>query len=119
MADTSEQGGGGKGRPEEQVSEADVARDQASLEASAGAGVVDSGFRPLTRSERRNAWLKESSEQDVELQMWTRVVERLGLEIEIMFQMHGLLVFGVMVSTAHYAKFYIDLNEELHRQRDP
>ena len=33
--------------------------------------------------------------------------------------MSGLLVFGVMVSTARYAQFYIDLNEELHRERDP
>ncbi|HVB24430.1 MAG TPA: hypothetical protein VNG51_21005 [Ktedonobacteraceae bacterium] len=76
-------------------------------------------FRPLTRVERRNLWLKEYGEQDFALQMWARLVEQQDLEIEMMLQMHGLLVFGVMVSTAHYAQFYIDLNEELHRQRDP
>lgn len=76
-------------------------------------------FRPLTRVERRNLWLKEYGEQDFALQMWARLVEQQDLEIEMMLQMHGLLVFGVMVSTAHYAQFYIDLNEELHRERDP
>ena len=76
-------------------------------------------FRPLTRSERRNLWLKEYGEQDFALQMWARLVEQQDLEIEMMFQMPGLLVFGVMVSTARYAQFYIDLNEELHRERDP
>ncbi|MDQ6662450.1 MAG: hypothetical protein M3Z24_15980 [Chloroflexota bacterium] len=79
----------------------------------------DIGFRPLTKLERRNLWLKEYGEQDFALQMWARLVEQQDLEIEMMFQMHGLLVFGVMVSAAHYAQFYIDLNEELHRQRDP
>lgn len=76
-------------------------------------------FRPLTRSERRNLWLKEYGEEDFALQMWARLVEQQDLEIEMMFQMPGLLVFGVMVSTARYAQFYIDLNEELHRERDP
>ncbi|SRR6266702_229860 len=79
----------------------------------------DTGFRPLTRSERRNLWLKEYGEQDFALQMWVRLVEQQDVEIEMMFQMQGLLVFGMMVNTAHYAQFYIDLNEELHRQRDP
>ncbi|HLJ34115.1 MAG TPA: hypothetical protein VKU38_10710, partial [Ktedonobacteraceae bacterium] len=73
-------------------------------------------FRPLTRVERRNLWLKEYGEQDFALQMWARLVEQQDLEIEMMLQMQGLLVFGVMVSTAHYAQFYIDLNEELHRE---
>jgi hypothetical protein len=63
---------------------------------------MENAFRPLTRIERRNLWLKEYD-----------------LEIEMMLQMHGLLVFGVMVSTQRYAQFYIDLNEELHRQREP
>jgi hypothetical protein len=76
-------------------------------------------FRPLTRVERRNLWLKEYAEQDFALQMWVRIVEQQDLEIEMMFQMKGLLVFGVMVNTARYAQFYIDLNEELHRERDP
>ena len=79
----------------------------------------DTAFRPLTRVERRNLWLKEYGEQDFALQMWVRLVEQQDLEIEMMLQMQGLLVFGLMVSTAHYAQFYIDLNEELHRQRDP
>ena len=76
-------------------------------------------FRPLTRVERRNLWLKEYGEQDFALQMWVRLVEQQDLEIEMMLQMHGLLVFGVMVSTQRYAQFYIDLNEELHRGREP
>src|SRR5689334_8561993 len=76
-------------------------------------------FRPLTRSERRSLWLKEYGEQDFALQMWARLVETQDLEIEMMLQMHGLLVFGVMVSTQRYAQFYIDLNEELHREREP
>src|SRR6266567_2329966 len=76
-------------------------------------------FRPLTRSERRNLWLKEYGEQDFALQMWARLVEQQDLEIEMMLQMHGLLIFGVMVSTLRYAQFYIDLNEELHREHEP
>ena len=79
----------------------------------------DSGFRPLTRVERRNLWLKEYGDQDFAIQMWVRLVEQQDLEIEMMLQMSGLLVFGVMVNTARYAQFYIDLNEELHRQEDP
>lgn len=82
-------------------------------------GSQEIAFRPLTRSERRNLWLKEYGEQDFALQIWARLVEQQDLEIEMMFQMSGLLVFGVMVSTARYAHFYIDLNEELHRERDP
>jgi hypothetical protein len=76
-------------------------------------------FRPLTRVERRNLWLKEYGDQDFALQLWARLVEQQDLEIEMMLQMHGLLVFGVMVSTQRYAQFYIDLNEELHREREP
>lgn len=76
-------------------------------------------FRPLTRTERRSLWLKEYSHQDFALQMWARLVELQDLEIEMMLQMNGLLVFGVMVSTQRYAQFYIDLNEELHREREP
>ena len=58
-------------------------------------------------------------EQDVALHMWTRLVEQHDLEIELLLQMHGLLVFGVLVSTRHYAQFYIDLNEALHREHEP
>jgi hypothetical protein len=76
-------------------------------------------FRPLTRAERRSLWLREYGEQDFALQMWTRLVEIQDLEIEMMLQMNGLLVFGVMVSTRRYAQFYIDLNEEMHREREP
>jgi hypothetical protein len=81
------------------------------------AGKTD--YRPLTRIERRNSWLEEYGRQDFALQMWTRLVEQQDLEIEMMLQMHGLLVFGVMVSTLRYAQFYIDLNEELHREHEP
>jgi hypothetical protein len=80
---------------------------------------IETPFRPLTRVERRNLWLKEYGEQDFALQMWARLVEQQDLEIEMMLQMNGLLVFGVMVSTQRYAQFYIDLNEELHREREP
>ena len=89
------------------------------MQASSEAPLVESSFRPLTRGERRNLWLKEYGDQDFALQMWVRLVEAQDLEIEMMLQMAGLLVFGVMVSTARYAQFYIDLNEELHRERDP
>ena len=84
-----------------------------------GAAGQETAFRPLTRIERRNLWLKEYGEQDFALQMWTQLVEQQDLEIEMMLQMQGLLVFGVMVSTLHYAQFYIDLNEELHRENEP
>ncbi|HEX7736150.1 MAG TPA: hypothetical protein VF458_14955, partial [Ktedonobacteraceae bacterium] len=76
-------------------------------------------FRPITRVERRNLWLREYEAQDVALQMWVNLVEKQDLEIEVMFQMHGLLVFGVLVSALRYAQFYIDLNEELHRESEP
>lgn len=76
-------------------------------------------FRPITRMERRNLWLKEYEEQDFALQMWVNLVEKQDLEIEMMLQMHGLLVFGVMVSTMRYSQFYIELNEELHRESEP
>jgi hypothetical protein len=80
---------------------------------------IETPFRPLTRTERRSLWLKEYGHQDFALQMWARLVELQDLEIEMMLQMNGLLVFGVMVSTQRYAQFYIDLNEELHREREP
>src|SRR5436305_11983637 len=93
--------------------------EEAGEEVGGDGGSQEIAFRPLTRSERRNLWLKEYGEQDFALQMWARLVEQQDLEIEMMFQMSGLLVFGVMVSSARYAQFYIDLNEELHRERDP
>ena len=86
---------------------------------SAGTVTPEAAFRPLTRMERRNLWITEYGEQDFALQMWTRLVEQQDLEIEMMLQMHGLLIFGVMVSTLRYAQFYIDLNEELHREHEP
>ena len=76
-------------------------------------------FRPLTRIERRNLWIKAYGEQDFALQMWTRLVELQDLELEMLLQMHGLLVFGVLVSTLRYAQFYIDLNAELHHENEP
>src|SRR5215469_10916243 len=82
-------------------------------------GGEETPFRPITRMERRNLWLKEYGEQDFALQMWVNLVEKQDLEIEIMLQMSGLLIFGVMVSTRHYSQFYIDLNEELHRESEP
>ncbi len=76
-------------------------------------------FRPLTRLERRTLWLNEYGAQDLALQSWTRIVEQQGLEIEVMLQMHGLLVFGSMVSTEAYAQFYITLHEEMYRKEEP
>ena len=83
------------------------------------AAQTETPFRPLTRVERRNLWLKEYGDQDFALQMWARLVELQDLEIEMMLQINGLLVFGIMVSTRRYAQFYIDLNKELHREREP
>ena len=91
-------------------------RKQYDSEAAESGGA---GFRPLTRGERRNLWLQDYGEQDIALQSWARLVERQQLEIEIMVQMHGLLVFGTMVSTASYAQFYIDLHEEMYREQEP
>src|SRR2546426_8520094 len=82
---------------EEQVTQAEPAQPPTST--SEGA-TQDPGFRPLTRTERRNLWLQEYGDQDFALQMWVRLVEQQDLEIEMMFQIHGMLVFGVMVSTA-------------------
>jgi hypothetical protein len=93
--------------------------ERSSASGHAGTIAQETAFRPLTRIERRNLWLKEYGEQDFALQMWTRLVEQQDLEIEMMLQMRGLLVFGVMVSTLRYAQFYIDLNEELHRENEP
>jgi hypothetical protein len=106
------------GEEEEQAAAAEASAPQ---QASQGTGVppCEMAFRPFTRIERRNLWLKDYGEQDVALHMWTRLVEQQELEIELLLQMHGLLVFGVLVSTRHYAQFYIDLNEELHREHEP
>ena len=98
----------------------DSANEESAQSTNAGnAEPQSTAFRPPTRIERRNLWLKEYGEQDFALQMWVRLVEQQDLNVEMMFQMHGLLVFGVMVSTARYAQFYIELNEELHRHEDP
>ncbi|MFL5624395.1 MAG: hypothetical protein ACJ788_02245 [Ktedonobacteraceae bacterium] len=131
MADTAQQSPGG----EEQHDQTSVTginlnfteeetppledQEQTASSGASQAGTQETPFRPLTRVERRNLWLKEYGEQDFALQMWIRVVEQQDLEIEMMFQMMGLLVFGVLINTARYAQFYIDLNEELHRERDP
>ena len=80
---------------------------------------TDSGFRPLTRTERRNIWLHDYEQQDIALQSWARLVEQQGMEIEVMLQMEGLLVFGTMVSTRSYAQFYINLHEQMYRQQEP
>jgi hypothetical protein len=88
--------------------------------AEAEAGASETAFRPLTRTELRNLWIKEYGEQDLALQVWVRLVEQQKLEeIEVMFQMHGLLVFGSIVSTKTYAQFYIDLYEAMYREQDP
>jgi hypothetical protein len=106
MDEISEQANGNAGNADEHVYEQAGQRTEAA-------------YRPLTRIERRGSWLEEYGKQDFALQMWARLVEQQDLEIEMMLQMRGLLVFGVMVSTARYAQFYIDLNEELHREHEP
>ena len=105
-------------REEEQPT---AAEESAPQQASQETGIppCEMAFRPLTRIEQRTLWLKEYGEQDVALHMWTRLVEQHDLEIELLLQMHGLLVFGVLVSTRHYAQFYIDLHEALHREHEP
>ena len=80
---------------------------------------IDPAFRPITKVERRGLWLKEYGAQDIALQTWVRLVEQQQVEIEVMFQMHGLLVFGTLISTATYAQFYIDLYEQMYRQEAP
>jgi len=80
---------------------------------------LDPAFRPLTKTERRSLWLGEYEKQDFALQTWIRLVEQQQTEIEVMFQMHGMLVFGTMISTAAYARFHIALYEGLYRQEEP
>ena len=123
MANTSEQNSSNE-EPQQNTSSTNVniAQEQPAPTPDANTGEADAqsmNFRPITRSERRNLWMKEYGDQDFALQMWVRLVEQQDLDVEMMFQMQGLLVFGVVVSTARYAQFYIDLNEELHRERDP
>lgn len=98
---------------EEQAEEASVPQPEA------GTCPAVTGFRPLTRTERRNLWLKEYGEQDVSLQMWVQLVEQQHLGIEIMLQMHGLLLFGTIVSAQEYTQFYLDLHEGLYRESEP
>jgi hypothetical protein len=109
--------------PEAAHTETDVPAGTGSVNSTTqpaqGGAKADNSLRLPGRSELRNLWLKEYGEQDYALQMWTRVVEQQDLEIEMMLQIHGMLVFGLMVSTQRYAQFYIDLNEELHRENEP
>lgn len=88
-------------------------------EQRAGACPAQTPLRPLTRVERRNMWLKEYEAQDIALQMWVQLVEQQNMDITMMLQMHGLLVFGVMVRMASYIQFYVGLNEDMHRESDP
>lgn len=79
----------------------------------------ETSFRPLTRTERRNLWLQTYGQQDMALQLWVRLTEQQNQEFEVMFQMHGLLVFGQLVSTQTYAQFHIDIYENMYRQEAP
>src|SRR5258708_19982909 len=101
----------------EEEAQAAGAEESAPQQASQETGIpsCEMAFRPLTRIEQRTLWLKEYGEQDVALHMWTRLVELQDWEIELLLQMHGLLVFGVLVSTRHSPHVYIDLHEALHR----
>ncbi len=80
---------------------------------------IDPAFRPITKTEWRGLWLKEYGVQDITLQTWVRLVEQQQDGIEVMFQMHGLLVFGTLISTGTYAQFHIDLYEHMYRQEAP
>ncbi|GHO69012.1 hypothetical protein KSC_079040 [Ktedonobacter sp. SOSP1-52] len=80
---------------------------------------LDPNFRPLTRTERRNLWLKEYGKQDIALQFWVKLAEQTDQEFPVMFQMHGQLVFGQMISTLAYARFHVELYEGMYRQEDP
>ena len=104
---------------DEEIRREQYTEEPATNHTASEAAQTETPFRPLTRVERRNLWLKEYGDQDFALQMWARLVELQDLEIEMMLQMNGLLVFGVMVSAQRYAQFYVDLNEELHREREP
>lgn len=95
------------------------ARPDPVMQSAQNSSKPDSALRLPSRTELRNLWLKEYGEQDYALQMWVRIVEQQDLEIEMMLQMRGMLIFGLMVSTQRYAQFYIDLNEELHRENEP
>jgi hypothetical protein len=81
--------------------------------------LADTGMRPLTRSERRNIWIQEYEQQDIALALWVEWVEKFGLELPVMLQVHGLLIFGVLISTESYAAFHIQMYEEMYRENDP
>ncbi|GCE48074.1 hypothetical protein EI42_05605 [Thermosporothrix hazakensis] len=68
---------------------------------------VDPNYRPLTRTERRNLWLKSYGDHDISLQVWVKLVERENGEIPIMLQMHGVLIFGTLISTRAYVESHI------------
>lgn len=93
--------------------------NEEAMQPGAGACPATTAFRPLTRTEQRNMWIKEYGEQDIALQMWAHLVEQQSLDLAMMLQMHGLLIFGVMVSTASYVQFYTGMNEEMLRESDP
>ncbi|HLH62884.1 MAG TPA: hypothetical protein VKV20_14480 [Ktedonobacteraceae bacterium] len=111
----------GEHSPYAQEEDAAVNFDRADpvMQSVRGNPKAEQALRLPSRTELRNLWFKEYGEQDYALQMWVRVVEQQDLEIEMMLQMQGMLIFGLMVSTQRYAQFYIDLNEELHRENEP
>ncbi len=84
--------GTGDQEPQKNTAETGIGTDRQSPQPSEEAGEEVGGdggsqeiaFRPLTRSERRNLWLKEYGEQDFALQIWARLVEQQDLEIEMM-----------------------------------
>lgn len=96
-----------------------VMTSQQNSDSGSEAQAAETGFRPLTRSERRNLWLQAYGKQDMALQLWIRLAEQQNQEFEVMFQMHGLQVFGMLVSTQAYAQFHINLYEQLYRQTVP
>ncbi len=79
----------------------------------------ENNLRPLTRSELRTMWIKTYGEQDIALQTWIRLAETQGIEIDVMVQMQGLLIFGTLINTQSYAQFYHDLHEEMYRKNAP
>lgn len=89
------------------------------VQPGAGACPATTAVRPLTRTEQRTLWMNAYSEQDIALQMWVHLVEQQNLDLAMMLQVHGLLIFGTMVSTSSYVQFYIAMNEEMLREIDP
>src|SRR6266705_528236 len=68
----------------QQVPDPNNTNDNTEPQAAGEAPPVESSFRPLTRNERRNLWLKEYGDQDFDLQVLGLYQAYPHLEIEMM-----------------------------------